>query len=68
MGVGSWVTVLAFLAALVLLVVWIVLPFAVMGTKDLLRDLLREAKRTNQLLEAAQQRPGAALQDERRQA
>lgn len=36
--------------AFVLLVCWIVLPFAVLGTKPLLRELIREQKRTNELL------------------
>lgn len=35
---------------LVLAVCWIVLPFAIIGTKPLLRELLAEQKRTNQLL------------------
>ena len=33
-----------------LLIAWIVLPFAVLGTKPLLRELLAEMKRTNELL------------------
>ena len=36
---------------IVLVVCWIVLPFAVIGTKPLLRQLLAETKRTNALLE-----------------
>jgi hypothetical protein len=39
-----------YLLALLLLVLWIVLPFAVFGAKPLLRELLREQKRTNELL------------------
>jgi hypothetical protein len=35
---------------LVLLVAWIILPLALIGTKPILRDLLREQKRTNDLL------------------
>lgn len=38
---------------LVLLVCWIVLPFALIGTKPILRSLLREQRRTNDLLQAA---------------
>lgn len=38
---------------LVLLVCWIVLPFAMIGTKAILRELVREQRRTNALLEAA---------------
>lgn len=32
---------------------WIVLPFALIGTKAILRELVREQQRTNALLEAA---------------
>lgn len=41
-----------FIAFLVVLVVvcWIILPFAIIGTKPLLRELLREQQRTNELL------------------
>jgi hypothetical protein len=35
---------------LVLAVCWIVLPFALIGLKPLLRELIREQKRTNELL------------------
>jgi hypothetical protein len=38
----------------VLSVCWIVLPFALIGTKGLLRELIAETRRTNALLE---QRP-----------
>lgn len=43
----------AWLGLLVLVVVWIVLPFAVFGLKPLLRELIREQRRTNELLEKA---------------
>lgn len=36
--------------AIVLVVCWIILPFAVIGTKPLLRELVREQKRTNEQL------------------
>lgn len=36
---------------LVLVICWVVLPVAIIGTKPLLRQLLAEAKRTNELLE-----------------
>lgn len=42
---------------IVLVVVWILLPFAVFGVKPLLRELLREQRRTNELL--IELRPGA---------
>jgi hypothetical protein len=34
----------------VLIVCWIILPFAIIGTKPLLRQLIAEQKRTNDLL------------------
>ena len=34
----------------VLAVCWLILPFALIGTKPLLRELLAETKRTNALL------------------
>jgi predicted PurR-regulated permease PerM len=43
-------TIISVILALVLVVCWIILPFAVIGTKPLLRDLLREQKRSNELL------------------
>jgi len=36
---------------IVVAVCWIILPFAILGTKPLLRQLLNETKRTNELLE-----------------
>lgn len=33
-----------------LVIAWILLPFALIGTKPLLRELIRETKRTNELL------------------
>jgi len=38
--------------AVVLVICWIVLPIAVIGTKPLLRELLAEQRRTNAILEA----------------
>jgi hypothetical protein len=56
--VGGWYT-LVFLLALVLAVCWIVLPFAVIGTKPLLRQLIQEQRRTNELLMQAASRAAA---------
>lgn len=51
---------LLYVAVVVLVIVWIILPFAVIGTKPLLRRILHEQQRTNELLNrldiAAQQR------------
>jgi hypothetical protein len=43
-------TLIGIILALVLVVCWIILPFAILGTKPLLRDLLREQTRSNDLL------------------
>ena len=46
--------ILYMIAALFLVVLgvcWLILPFALIGTKPLLRELIAEMKRNNQLLE-----------------
>jgi len=48
-----WLYIAAFLFGVVLFIAWVVLPFAIIGTKPLLRELIRETQRTNALLEAA---------------
>ena len=35
---------------------WLILPFALIGTKGLLRDLIFQTKQTNELLRAAAKR------------
>jgi hypothetical protein len=42
---------IAFALLVVLVVLWIALPFALFGTKPLLRQLIAEQKRTNDLLD-----------------
>jgi hypothetical protein len=37
--------------AVIIVICWIVLPFAIIGTKPLLRQLIAEQQRTNALLE-----------------
>ena len=37
------------LAALFVLVLWVLLPFAVFGSKPLLRELIAQQKQTNEL-------------------
>lgn len=44
---------------IVLAIAWIVLPFALIGTKPLLRELIREMKKTNELLAVQRQLPPA---------
>ncbi|WP_068832036.1 hypothetical protein [Polaromonas jejuensis] len=46
---------IVWLLGLVLVVAWIILPFALIGTKPLLRELLAQAKETNARLKAAQE-------------
>jgi predicted PurR-regulated permease PerM len=53
-GGASIVAILALVAivlGVVLIVCWIVLPFAVIGTKPLVRELIREQQTTNKLIE-----------------
>lgn len=45
------VMVFVWLMAFVIAVLWVLMPFAIFGTKPLLRQLLAEQKRTNRLLE-----------------
>jgi hypothetical protein len=42
---------IAFAFGVVLAVLWLMLPFALFGTKALLRQLIAETQRTNVLLE-----------------
>lgn len=42
--------VVIFVFSLILAVLWILVPFAVFGIKPLLRQLISEQKRTNELL------------------
>ena len=44
-----WIAAIAF--GVLLAIAWIILPFALIGTKPLLRELIAEVKRTNVLLE-----------------
>ena len=50
-AVGILFVVAAFIFLLVLAICWIILPFALIGTKPLLRQLLAEMRRNNALLE-----------------
>ena len=45
----AYVIGLAFVV--ILAICWIILPFALIGTKQLLRELIRETRRTNELLD-----------------
>jgi hypothetical protein len=48
-GTVFWLCVFVF--GVVLAIAWIILPFALFGTKSLLRALIAEVRRTNALLE-----------------
>lgn len=48
--VGPAVAMVILLLGIALVVCWIILPFAILGTKPLLRQLLAEQRRTNELL------------------
>lgn len=43
---------IAFFGSLIVLVVWVALPFGIFGTKPLLRTLIAEQRKTNELLKA----------------
>ena len=50
---GPMVVMVVILFGIVMTIAWILVPFAVIGMKPLLRTLISETKRTNALLEAA---------------
>ena len=49
-GPGGILWLAIYVFGVVLTIAWIVLPFALIGTKPLLRELIAEAKKTNALL------------------
>lgn len=48
---GAAMMVIGFLFAIVLAIMWIVLPIALIGTKPILRELVKQQQRTNELLQ-----------------
>lgn len=50
-GIGAVLWLALIVSGIVLAICWIVLPFALIGTKPLLRELIVEVKKTNALLE-----------------
>lgn len=58
-GIGATMFLLLGILGVVLAVVWIILPFAILGTKPLLRELVIAQHRTNELLEQAARERGA---------
>lgn len=55
-------SILWILFLLVLGVLWFLLPFAIFGTKDRLRDLIEENRRSNQELAAIRKQLGELQQ------
>lgn len=55
----------AIVLGIVLLFVWIILPFAVFGIKPLLLELLMAQRRTNELLEQAARGKGESVEKSR---
>lgn len=51
--------VFAWLFLLVLAILWMCMPFAIFGTKPILRELLAEQKKTNKLLQEQSDRAKA---------
>jgi hypothetical protein len=55
----TWLYIAAMIFMVIVGICWIILPFAILGTKPLLRALLVEQQRTNALLE--QRAPAVAM-------
>jgi len=55
---GGLLTVLLILAVIVA-ILWVFLPFAIFGTKEILRDILAELRRMNVALSAPPPKSGA---------
>ncbi len=51
LGAFAGLYLVVVILGVILAVAWIILPFALIGTKPILRELLREVRRTNALLE-----------------
>lgn len=49
-ALGAGVIIAISLLCLLIAVLWILMPFAIFGSKDLLRELIREQKKTNEIL------------------
>jgi uncharacterized protein YoxC len=50
MGTAGGLTLVMVVFGLILAVAWIILPFALIGTKPLLRELIAEQRKTNAML------------------
>jgi hypothetical protein len=49
-GLAALALVVLIALGVVLVILWITLPFALFGTKPLLRELIAEVRRTNEIL------------------
>ena len=56
-AVGGIVWLALVIFGFILAIAWIILPFALIGTKPLLRQLIAEVRRTNALLEEQRRAP-----------
>lgn len=48
---GATIMLALMLFGILVAILWVLMPFAIFGTKDLLRTLIQEQKRTNALLQ-----------------
>jgi hypothetical protein len=62
---GLYIALVVFM--IVLALAWIIMPFAIIGTKPILRELLDEQKRTNALLRQLADRPAEPVEVPRAQ-
>jgi biopolymer transport protein ExbB/TolQ len=59
---GLWLVLIV--VSFVVLALWVLLPFAVFGIKTTLKELLREQRHTNHLLEQARRSPHTPKDDQ----
>ena len=65
-GFGATVILVMTLFGILVAILWVLMPFAIFGTKDLLRTLIKEQKRTNDLLQAQADRAKAIREEAQR--
>ena len=59
-AIGGIFGVVIIALCIIIAILWILMPFAIFGSKDLLHELIREQQKTNRLLEAQASR-GASV-------
>ncbi|MGJ7499883.1 hypothetical protein ACSFBF_05945 [Variovorax sp. ZT5P49] len=62
-GFGATIILVLMLFGILVAILWVLMPFAIFGTKDLLRTLIQEQKRTNDLLQAQVDRAKVVRED-----